>query len=515
MNGDLADLSEARCGRWLDDRWHLERILGLGGTSAVYAATHRNGRRAAIKVLHPQWSMMPTVRRRFLREGYISNKVEHPAVVAVLDDGETREGEAYLVLELLDGEPLSGLLAREGRLPPGRAVELIEQVLAALEAAHEKGIIHRDIKPENLMVLGDGSLKVLDFGIASIKTGDASATLATQPGSTRGTPTYMAPEQALGLPVDARTDLWAVGAVLYRALSGEPVRQASSVEATLVLAATRPARPLAHLRPDIPPGLAAVVDRSLTFEAPGRFPDAPAMLAALRAAPLTNPSAGNATLPEGAPAPILSPSPQTSLPAPAPASAPASAPAPAPASAPAPAPASSTGEGRQRTLAAEEVLAAVQPSSEGKRGGAEPSGLRPRASVWSWGLLPLGAVLGLALSLARPEAPLAASSFASGVASPSTPPSPWRSSALAPASPPSSDVPGGSPSASASVASSPSASASASVASSGAMLPASFRAGAPRGPAGAAAGSTAGSGAAAGAAGSAPGATDDWLRRRR
>ncbi|RYE89900.1 MAG: serine/threonine protein kinase, partial [Myxococcales bacterium] len=168
LQDDLTYLAEGRCGRWLGDRWLLARVLGVGGTSAVYEATHRNGRRAALKVLHPQWAMMPTARRRFLREGYISNRVEHPAVAAVLDDGETADGEAYLVLELLEGESLAAVLAQAGRLPTARAVEIARAVLEVLAAAHEKGIIHRDIKPDNLMVLTDGSIKVLDFGIASV-----------------------------------------------------------------------------------------------------------------------------------------------------------------------------------------------------------------------------------------------------------------------------------------------------------------------------------------------------------
>ncbi len=315
VEDDLVTLTEARCGRWLGDRWLLARVLGVGGTSAVYEATHRNGRRAALKVLHPQWAVMPTARRRFLREGYISNRVEHPSVAAVLDDGETADGEAYLVIELLDGESLAATLGREGKLSVERAVLVATHVLSVLEAAHDKGIVHRDIKPDNVMLLRDGAIKVLDFGIASVRAPDVSATLATQPGGARGTPQYMAPEQARGLTVDARTDLWAVGALLFRMLSGLPVRRGPSVESLLVLAATEPAAPLQHVLPGAPPALAALVDRALTFEASGRFPTARAMLDALHAAPLhTRPPPESATLPEGAaastePAHVSSPEP--------------------------------------------------------------------------------------------------------------------------------------------------------------------------------------------------------------
>lgn len=359
---DLNSIAEARRGRWLADRWRLDRVLGIGGTSAVYEATHRNGRRAAIKMLHPQWALMPTVRRRFLREGYISNKIEHPAVASVLDDGETEDGEAFLVLELIEGEPLSARLSREQKLPLEEVIELAEQLLDALAEAHLQGVIHRDIKPENLMLLPDGSLKVLDFGIASVQTGETSATLLTRPGATRGTPAYMAPEQARGLPVDARTDLWAVGAVLFRALSGEPVRQAPTADAMLVQAATEPIRPLRHVCPEIPATLAAVVDRALTFEPQGRYPDADSMREALHGAEQPALTPGEATLPEGnaPPLPVLQPAaPLPDLPPPA-------------------------------------SIPQEPPRSR-------------RSPPWSWLLLPLGAALGLVLARASSPTPVASS----------------------------------------------------------------------------------------------------------
>lgn len=273
-------LAQSRVGTTVGGRLVLERVLGIGGTAIVYAARHRNGRAFAVKVLHPEYAHHPLVRQRFLAEGYAANRVDHPDAVAVLDEGEDEGGNVFMVMELLRGKSLQELLER-GPLPKARVISVALRVLGVLAQAHERGVVHRDIKPANLFETDDGAIKVLDFGIARVE-GNRGAP-ATRPGTTLGTPAFMAPELAAGKldQLDALTDLWAVGATMFQLLSGETVHTAQSDNEALVLAATRPARSLAKLRPDLEPSLIAVVDRALSFDRRARWPNARAMSAAL------------------------------------------------------------------------------------------------------------------------------------------------------------------------------------------------------------------------------------------
>jgi serine/threonine-protein kinase len=269
-------------GSWLRDKWRLDRLLGYGGMAAVYAGTHRNGSRGAIKMLHPELSMDSEARQRFLREGYVANAVNHPSVVRVLDDDVAEDGSVFIVMELLEGETLDERLHRLGHpLSPQEVLCAIDPVLSALAAAHEKGIIHRDIKPDNLFVNHDGTVKLLDFGVARLP--DAPVTV-TRSGSMVGTPAFMPPEQALGRndQIDARSDLWALGATVYYLLSGRLVHDATTPNEHLVAAATRRAPALVTVVPEVPDTVAAFVDRSLAFEPDARWQDAVAMQDALR-----------------------------------------------------------------------------------------------------------------------------------------------------------------------------------------------------------------------------------------
>jgi eukaryotic-like serine/threonine-protein kinase len=277
-----ARLALERLGTTLKGKWRLDNLLGVGGMAAVYSATHRNGSRAAVKLLHGHVAADGAMRVRFLREGYVANAVDHPGVVRVIDDDTTDAGEAFLVMELLEGKTLDSA-RRAGELSTGLVLDLMGQLLDVLAAAHEKGILHRDIKPENLFLTFEGRLKVLDFGIARVRDAASGGTSVTQTGATMGTPAFMAPEQALGVSaeVDARTDLWAVGATLFTLLTGRTVHEARSVNEQLVLAATRPSPSLAGVLPGAPPPLVAIVDRALAFRREDRFPTANAMRGAL------------------------------------------------------------------------------------------------------------------------------------------------------------------------------------------------------------------------------------------
>ena len=158
-------------GQWVRNKWHIDKLLGVGGMASVYAATHRNGRRGAIKLLLPEISRNAEIRERFLREGYVANRIGHPGVVGILDDDETEEGLAFLVMELLRGASLQARLRQVGVLPPLEVLFVADQVLDVLVAAHQAQVIHRDIKPGNVFLLTDGRVKVLDFGLARVLDG--------------------------------------------------------------------------------------------------------------------------------------------------------------------------------------------------------------------------------------------------------------------------------------------------------------------------------------------------------
>jgi eukaryotic-like serine/threonine-protein kinase len=279
-------VAQARVGQTLNGKWQVDRLIDMGGMGAVYEATHRNGRRAAIKLLHPRFALDPEVRKRFLREGYVANKIDHPGAVAILDDDIAQDGAPFLVMELLDGESLSASLTRAGGLfPVADALAIMGQVLEVLSAAHEHGIVHRDLKPGNIFVTRTGHAKLLDFGLARIRDG-ALSLIPTAMGTVMGTAGYMAPEQARGQQdqIDARSDIFAVGAVLFRAISGRRVHEKATAFDMTVAAMKDPAPSLAAVAPGAGPELVAAVDRALAFEKERRWQTARAMFEALRVA---------------------------------------------------------------------------------------------------------------------------------------------------------------------------------------------------------------------------------------
>ena len=274
-------------GRVLGGRWTIVRALGEGGTATVYEAVHRNGRHAAVKILHAELASNPSVRRRFQSEGYAANRVQHPNVVAVLDDGEEADGTVYLVMELLKGRSLAACLSEGVAFTPESVASVAIAVLDVLAAAHDNGVVHRDIKPANVFQTVEGRIKLLDFGAARV--GElANDSAITQSGATVGTPAFMAPEQAAGRSeeVDALTDIWAVGATMFQLLTQRLVHDASSSVGAVFAAATAPAPLLRTVAPDLPTELSTVVDRALAFQRSERWPNARAMRQALeRASP--------------------------------------------------------------------------------------------------------------------------------------------------------------------------------------------------------------------------------------
>jgi serine/threonine protein kinase len=265
-------------GTVLRGKYRIDGVIGTGGMAVVYAATHRNRKRFAVKMLHPELSTRQEVRARFIREGYVANSVEHPGVVSVLDDDVTEDGSAFLVMELLEGATVEGFGPRSRPLPLRETLSIAYDVLSVLDAAHAKNIVHRDIKPANLFVTRQGQLKVLDFGIARLR--DATLGVkATGTGATLGTPAFMAPEQALAIAseIDARTDLWAVGATVFTMLSGCLVHAGDNARQVMVRAATEPARSLASVAPDLPAGVVDWVSKALLFDRKARWESAAAM----------------------------------------------------------------------------------------------------------------------------------------------------------------------------------------------------------------------------------------------
>ena len=190
----------------LNRKWRLDALLGVGGMGAVYAATHRNGNRMAIKVLHARHCADPTLARRLEQEACLANAVDHPGVVRIFDDGRTEDGAIFLIMELLDGEGLHARLARQTwQVSPSEALGITWGLLDVLAAAHRKGIVHCDIKPENVFITRRGEIKLLDFGVAGMFDGpDAADTASARPGTWRPSRRSVGPRRSTPAPICGR-----------------------------------------------------------------------------------------------------------------------------------------------------------------------------------------------------------------------------------------------------------------------------------------------------------------------
>ena len=260
----------------LDERYEIGTLLGRGGMGDVHRAIdHRLGREVAVKFLRNDLAAQPAVRDRFEAEARSAARLTHPNVVMVLDSGEF-ERCPYLVMECLPGRTLYDELVR-GPLPPERVRAVAGDVLGALGAAHDIGLMHRDVKPGNILLTDDGRVKLADFGIAKSTEG-MDQTLV---GQVLGTPAYLAPERLTGEPATPSADLYALGVVLYEALTGnQPFRGDTPIAVAHAIATTEPA-PLTRQCAEVDPALAAVIEQAMRKDRDGRFQSAAEMAAAL------------------------------------------------------------------------------------------------------------------------------------------------------------------------------------------------------------------------------------------
>jgi len=268
-------------GQVLADRYHIMKKLGEGGMGQVYLAEHvKMGRRSAIKVMNPSLVHDPEAVARFNREAANASRISDSHVCAIYDFGETPDGLIYLAMEFVEGAPLTDLLASEGALPVARAADISIQVAAALQAAHDLGIVHRDLKPDNIMLTrgrdGADAVKVVDFGLAKAVGGETGNQKVTKTGLVVGTPEFMSPEQLSGDTLDGRSDVYSLGLVLFKMLTGTLPFPADTVQEAMIKRLTDEPAELIEMRPDLhfPPGLQQTLDTALARSPADRYQSA-------------------------------------------------------------------------------------------------------------------------------------------------------------------------------------------------------------------------------------------------
>ncbi|MCG8418976.1 MAG: serine/threonine protein kinase [Proteobacteria bacterium] len=239
-----SDRHDPWLGKIIDNRYHVLEVIGRGGMGVVYKVEHqRMGKIAAMKVLHNEYAEDQEVKSRFLREAEAVSRLTHPNTVQVFDRGESRRGALYLIMEYVRGQDMGTLVKRDGPIPFARAAPLFVQICGALAEAHSLGVVHRDLKPENILVTrtvrGRDFVKVLDFGLAKLSEREEQAEV-TDRGSVVGTPYYMSPEQIRGDEIDHRTDIYALGALMYRVITGEHAFNAKTPVGVLTQHLTAP-----------------------------------------------------------------------------------------------------------------------------------------------------------------------------------------------------------------------------------------------------------------------------------
>lgn len=277
------DQTAGRIGTAWRGQYILMDVLGVGGTASVYLSALDDGTEVAVKVLHREWLQDAEIRGAFEFESKLLEHLAHPGLPTVLGAGELPGGEPYYVMERLQGALLSDVLARRGgKLSAADTCHVIDRTLEVLFSLHETGVVHRDIKPSNLFITLQGTVKLLDLG-AALLLDDVERAPAQR---LIGSPSYMAPEQATNatLGVDRRSDVFAMGATMFHMLSGQPIRSAGTVDELFTMASTVPAPSVARVNPELGASIVRVVDRALAWVPIDRYPDASAMLEAVRRA---------------------------------------------------------------------------------------------------------------------------------------------------------------------------------------------------------------------------------------
>jgi serine/threonine-protein kinase len=253
-------------GTILDGRYRLDSLIGQGGMGDVYRATHVHiDTQFAVKLLKPEFVANQMAIKRFRLEAKAAGRIHHPNAVRVTDFGVTTERIVFLVMELVEGQSLRSLMRSAGQMDHIRAINIVRQVCAALDAAHHSGVIHRDLKPDNILIEKMGEIervKVLDFGIAKLREAKTDAFL-TQAGTIIGTPQYMSPEQCQNKPLDPRSDIYSIGILLYEMLSGEVPFDGDSTLQVVYNQLHQPPRPVMEVSPHLPASLGAVIMRAL------------------------------------------------------------------------------------------------------------------------------------------------------------------------------------------------------------------------------------------------------------
>jgi len=311
--GNLAQPGTDRfIGRSLPGGYHILDLISVGGMGRVYRAEQSMlGRTVAVKVIHPHLLSDENSALRFMTEARAASQLNHPNSIAVFDFGRTDDGQPYMVMEFLRGKDLAHVAYDDGPLPFARIVDVLRQVLAALAEAHDLGIVHRDLKPENVILeplrRGGDFVKVLDFGLAKLKADAAAPSNVTSPGIVCGTPDFMAPEQGRGDPIDGRSDLYAVGVMLFQLLTERLPFEADSPTQVVMMHLSVPVPDPREVAPhrNIPATLVDVVRRALEKDASRRFQDAMEFSDALQAALDVTVSAMPASIPSGGPTSLV------------------------------------------------------------------------------------------------------------------------------------------------------------------------------------------------------------------
>jgi len=267
-------------------RFTIVRTIGEGGMGVVYLAQDPDFKReVALKVLHSDIASNPTKRKRFVREGKFLNALTHTGIASVYEVGEA-DDRVFIAMEYVEGPTLTVEIKKKGRLPVERALKMGRHIASALGEAHEMGIIHRDVKPDNVIVCEGDKVKILDFGIAKssdplpVSTDDTTADLTTK-GQLLGTPAYMSPEQAKGLPVDQRSDVFSMGIVLYEMLTGRRPFAGETWQELIIAVNRETPKPMKQFNQDVSDELQKIVDRCLQKSAEPRYKNCAGVAAAL------------------------------------------------------------------------------------------------------------------------------------------------------------------------------------------------------------------------------------------